>query len=221
MKGPRPASLQLFVCEPGICSKIVTVRHLATETVRSAKIGEDPVTVPTPEPARRVSWVPAARDPSAPTQVELADGTTIGEIVGEPELQPGDSVDVYPLQLDGRLGYAIVRPDRDQPPQRRDETDEETGATVTTWVLDDGTEAPFGPVEWALRRDLAQLKSGGQLAGTLIASATALAQAMDRAQPDKIAGIGRELREHVKRIEEQAGDDDDTRDHRANLSTPV
>lgn len=78
-----------------------------------------------------------------------------------------------------------------------------------------------GPVERALREDLSAIQATSRLSGTLIASALALAHAMDRASADKIASIGKEFREHLKRIEELSGDDDDSVQHRADLSTPV
>lgn len=82
------------------------------------------------------------------------------------------------------------------------------------------TDEP-GPVERALREDLSAIQATSRLSGTLIASALALAHAMDRASADKIASIGKEFREHLKRIEELSGDDDDSVQHRADLSTPV
>lgn len=118
----------------------------------------------------------------------------------------GDVVDVYPLRTDDRpepVGFIVLRPDGSEP------------------LREPAEEDPTGPVERALRVDLSRLRLTGQLAGTLVASAVALAQAMDNAPADKIAGIGRELREHVKRIEEIAGDDDDTQRYRTDLSTPV
>lgn len=92
---------------------------------------------------------------------------------------------------------------------------------VRTWVLDDGSVTEIGPVERALREDLSRLKTTAHFGTTLLASATALAQAMDRAQPDKIASIGREFREHLKRIEDLSGDDNESVQHRSSLSTPV
>jgi hypothetical protein len=95
------------------------------------------------------------------------------------------------------------------------------GTEIRTWILDDGSQTEIGPVERALREDLSRLKTTAHFGTTLLASATALAQAMDRAVPDKIASIGREFREHLKRIEDLTGDDDSTIQHTANLSTPV
>lgn len=142
----------------------------------------------------------------------------------EPEpLRPGDTLDVYPVTtaLGALPGYIAVRnAGRDvQPSPTAEEDGDEPVRPV--WYLDDGTETEFGPVERALRADVGTLNTTSRLAGTLIASATALAQAMDRATPDKVAGIGRELREHIKRIEEEAGDTDDDSRHRSSLSTPV
>lgn len=156
----------------------------------------------------------------------------------EPEpLRPGDTLDVYPVTtaLGAVPGYIAVRgrdgrtepvydPYRGElnaggPSSSAEEDDDEPVRPV--WYLDDGTETPFGPVERALRADVGTLNTTSRLAGTLIASATALAQAMDRATPDKVAQLGRELREHIKRIEEEAGDDDNDSGHRASLSSPV
>ena len=145
----------------------------------------------------------------------------------EPEpLRPGDTVDVWPLRADGGVrGYFVIRqgaydadmsetaPESD--PLVPDEPD------VRTWVLDDGSVTEIGPVERALREDLSKLTTTANFGTTLLASATALAQAMDRAQPDKIASIGREFREHLKRIEDLSGDDNESVQHTANLSTPV
>ena len=168
----------------------------------------------------------------------------------EPEpWRPGDSVTVFPVSVPGGpSGYIVFRPDdvqEEEPvtgfemPTLDDDgpnrisieilaADDDESAAVedgeiieAVWVLDDGTETTIGPVERALRADIGTLTVRGRLAGTLVASATALAQAMDRAAPDKISAVGRELREHIKRIEEEAGDDDDTTEHRSNLSTPV
>lgn len=147
--------------------------------------------------------------------------------LSEPEpLRPGDTLDVYPVTtaLGALPGFIAVRNvGRDVQTGEEYPSAEEDGDEPVrpVWYLDDGTETEFGPVERALRADVGTLNTTSRLAGTLIASATALAQAMDRATPDKVAGIGRELREHIKRIEEEAGDTDDDSSHRSNLSSPV
>jgi hypothetical protein len=148
----------------------------------------------------------------------MTDPTLYGFEPPEPEpFRPGDSLSVFPVRTDaGMAGYIAVRQDADRVP-----TAEENEPVRPVWVLDDGTETPFGPVERALRADVGALNTTSRLARTLIASATALAQAMDRAAPDKVASIGKELREHIKRIEEEAGDTDDSSNHRSSLSTPV
>lgn len=140
----------------------------------------------------------------------------------EPYL-PGDSVQLFPVRTENDVqGYIAVRTAAYAEPMT-ETSPEPVGdePDVRTWVLDDGTDSPFGPVERALREDLTRLKTTAHLGTTLIASATALAQAMDRAQPDKIASIGREFREHLKRIEELSGDDNASVQHSSNLSTPV
>lgn len=147
--------------------------------------------------------------------------------IAEPEpLEPGETLDIWPVRAqNGVQGYIVARsaPYADDmtetSPETEPPTDDEPDAR--TWVLDDGTATPFGPVERALREDVSRLKTTAHFGTTLLASATALAQAMDRAQPDKIASIGREFREHLKRIEELSGDDDSTVQHRSSLSTPV
>lgn len=106
-------------------------------------------------------------------------------------------------------------------PQRVDETDEETGVVTTRWVLDDGTESEFGPVELKLRQEIGELKLAGQLSGTLVSAAYALARKLDRDAGMATAAVARELREYVKMIEGVAGDSEDTKSHRDDLSTPV
>src|SRR5687767_7175277 len=64
-------------------------------------------------------------------------------------------------------------------PQRRD-VEEEDGVIRTTWVLADGTESDFGPVEMRLRQEIGELKLTGQLSGTLVSAAYALARKLDR-----------------------------------------
>ncbi len=152
----------------------------------------------------------------------------IGEIESvefEPSpLRPGDSVNVWPVSTPGGArGYIVARMSAYPDPMTATSPEPPEGdePAVRTWVLDDGTETLFGPVERALRGDLGSLKQTARFGATLLASATALAQALDRAQPDKIAAIGREFREHVKRLEEIAGDDDSTSGHKSDLSTPV
>lgn len=145
----------------------------------------------------------------------------------EPEpFVPGETLDVYPVRApNGVQGYIVARtapyaePMSEMSPEIDPPSDDEPDAR--TWVLDDGSNSPFGPVERALREDVARLKTTAHFGTTLLASAMALAQAMDRAQSDKIAGIGREFREHLKRIEELSGDDNATVQHRSSLSTPV
>ena len=166
-----------------------------------------------------------------PTQsVELTDWSGTAVIEDVPDLyepfRPGDSVDVYPVRTaDGVQGYVAVRstPYADGMSESSPEIVGETGDApdVRTWILEDGSETDVGPVERALREDVSRLKTTAHFGTTLLASATALAQAMDRAQPDKIASIGREFREHLKRIEDLSGDDNESVQHTANLSTPV
>lgn len=166
-----------------------------------------------------------------------------GEIDLEPyepvPFVPGETLDVYPVRTaDGAQGYIMARttpyaepmselpvewpaPDVADGSSQIVEPPSGDGPEIRTWVLDDGTETEIGPVERALREDLSRLKTTANFGTTLLASATALAQAMDRAQPDKIASIGREFREHLKRIEDLSGDDNESVQHRSNLSTPV
>jgi len=105
-------------------------------------------------------------------------------------------------------------------PQRVD-TENEDGVIETRWVLDDGTESEFGPVELKLREEIGELKLTGQLSGTLVSAAYALARKLDRDAGMATAAVARELREYVKMIEGAAGDSDETRGHRDNLSTPI
>lgn len=159
--------------------------------------------------------------------------TTQDGVQGYIVFRPDDVRDIQaPISVPPLVSIGFSLPLDDDDPNRPVQLRPEPGSDEATavedgeiveavWVLDDGTSTTIGPVERAFRADLGSMTVRGRLAGTLVASATALAQAMDRATPDKISAIGREFREHIKRIEEEAGDDDDTTDHRANLSTPV
>lgn len=168
-------------------------------------------------PSRRLVFQPAAD--SVQTEIDLTPYEPVPFV-------PGETVDVWPVRTDdGVQGYIVARtaPYSDVMSESAPEITGETGDApdVRTWILDDGTETDIGPVERALREDVGRLKTTANFGTTLLASATALAQAMDRCHPDKIASIGREFREHLKRIEELSGDDNESAQHRSNLSTPV
>lgn len=164
-----------------------------------------------------------------------AQSVELTEWIGEPEYdvpelyepyRPGDSVNLWPVRTaDGVQGYICARtsPYDQGMSESSPEIVGETGDApeVRTWILEDGEQTDVGPVERALREDLSKLSTTANFGTTLLASATALAQAMDRATPDKIASIGREFREHLKRIEDLSGDDNESVQHRSNLSTPV
>lgn len=179
--------------------------------------------------ASRLSFVPFDGSPA----IDLSEYVT--DVEPEP-LAPGETLDVWPVRTsEGSRGYVLSRrtpyaePMSEMSPELPEPTDDPdryqgiTGDApeIHTWVLEDGTQSEIGPVERALRRDLGSLQTNTRLSTTLIASATALAQAMDRALPDKIAAIGREFREHLKRIEEMSGDNDEDATHKSDLSSPV
>lgn len=169
-------------------------------------------------------------DPARSVELTGWSGVAVHDDPDVPDLYepylPGDSVQLWPVRTtEGVQGYIAARtaaypePMSETSPEIVGETGE--APEIRTWILDDGTETDFGPVERALREDVSRLKTTAHFGTTLLASATALAQAMDRAQPDKIASIGREFREHLKRIEELSGDDNESVQHRSSLSTPV
>jgi hypothetical protein len=178
---------------------------------------ERDASVPARFPGRRVTFTPD----------DGGDEIELSEYIAEPEpFVPGETLDVWPVRAaNGVQGYIVARstpyaePMSESSPETLTPSADEPDAR--TWFLDDGTETLIGPVERALREDVSRLKTTAHFGTTLLASATALAQAMDRAQPDKIASIGREFREHLKRIEELSGDDNATVQHRSSLSTPV
>lgn len=163
-----------------------------------------------------------AEDSTEWEQFRLADGRT-GKFrrVNNGDLQiMVDAPGVYDT-LEFTRYFMNNRTESMTEPQRVDETDEETGIVTTRWVLDDGTESEFGPVELRLRQEIGELKLSGQLSGTLVSAAYALARKLDRDAGMATAAVARELREYVKMIEGAAGDSDETRSHRDDLSSPV
>lgn len=180
------------------------------------------------EPSRRFVFQPYDGTP----EVDLTEYVRDVEHVPY-EYTPGDTVQLWPVRAGNVQGYVLTRTEPYAEPMSAQwpEPSAADGQSqiiepgdapeIRTWVLDDGSESEIGPVERALREDLSRLKTTAHFGTTLLASATALAQAMDRAHPDKIASVGREFREHLKRIEDLSGDDDSTTQHTSNLSTPV
>lgn len=87
------------------------------------------------------------------------------------------------------------------------------------WTLTDEYEC--GPIEKALRDEIRRIRLVGHLPQTVKETAYSLARKLDNDAGMATAAVARELRAYVEMIEKAAGDDDDTRDHGSDLSTPV